>query len=184
MAALCYLPAVNASPRDFAFQVKQGRRWKTVASGKDEWSWVLHREFEPVTTTAVRLLITGINDGWHGDRRWMHVLMGPDARNYTASKLLVAELEAYGPPSAVEVTATVPSPTKTAAFARDTVPPWGRAVTVTATNGSGEPLSAVARIRAPEGWKTEPASLSLELAPGRAATATVELIAPDAVPTG
>ena len=177
MAALCYLPAVNASPRDFAFQVKQGRRWKTVASGEDEWSWVLYREFEPVTTTAVRLVVTGINDGWHGDRRWMHVLMGPEARNYTASKVLVAELEAYGPPPPVEVQASVALPRKTGAFDRDTV-------TVTATNRSDEPLAATARIRVPEGWHARPASLPLELALNEPSTATIELIAPAAVPTG
>ena len=29
----------------------------------------------------------------------MRVLMGPKAANYTSSKMLVSELEAYGPPA-------------------------------------------------------------------------------------
>ncbi|MBE3069455.1 MAG: discoidin domain-containing protein, partial [Planctomycetes bacterium] len=100
LVMLGYLPAVNPSPRDFEFQVREGGRWRTVASGKDEGTWVLYREFPPAMATAVRMVVTRINDGWQGDRRWMHVLMGPDAKNYTASKLMVAELEAYGPEQA------------------------------------------------------------------------------------
>ncbi|MDQ2730841.1 MAG: discoidin domain-containing protein, partial [Armatimonadota bacterium] len=97
MVALCYLPAVNPSPRDFLFQVGVNGKWRTVASGKDEFTWTLERQFPAVTTTKIRMVITKINDGWHGDRRWMHVLMGPKATNYTDSKVLVSELEAYGP---------------------------------------------------------------------------------------
>ncbi|MFI5380958.1 MAG: hypothetical protein ACHRHE_16795, partial [Tepidisphaerales bacterium] len=97
MVALCYLPAVNPSPRDFQFQVDVAGQWRTVASGQDEYTWVLHRPFAPVTTTKIRLVVTRINDGWHADRRWMHILMGPQAKNYTDSQLMVSELEAYGP---------------------------------------------------------------------------------------
>jgi len=177
IVALCYLPAVNPSPRDFELQVRRRGRWRTVGSGRNEWSWVLCREFPPVTTTAIRMVVTRINDGWHGDRRWMHVLMGPEAKNYTASKLLVAELEAYGPPAPVEVRASVPSPKKTEAFARDTV-------TVTAANRSGKTLKAEAKVAVPKGWKAEPATLPFEIAAGSTRRATFDLIAPSALPTG
>lgn len=99
IVALCYLPAVNPSPRDFEFQVERDGKWVTVAAGRDQFEWVLYREFPPVTTAAIRMVVTRINDGWHGDRRWMHVLMGPKAKNYTDSKLRISELEAYGPES-------------------------------------------------------------------------------------
>ncbi|HET6386833.1 MAG TPA: discoidin domain-containing protein [Armatimonadota bacterium] len=97
--ALCYLPAVSASPRDFLFQVDDHGKWRTVGSGKDEFDWVFEREFAPVRTQKIRMKITGINDGWQGDRHWMSVLMGPKATNYTDSKVQVTELEAYGPPT-------------------------------------------------------------------------------------
>lgn len=99
MVALCYLPAVNPSPRDWQFQAEVNGQWKTLASAKDDWTWAIERQFPPVTTSKIRLVVTKLNDGWQGDRRWMHVLMGPKATNYTESKLLVSELEAYGPPS-------------------------------------------------------------------------------------
>jgi hypothetical protein len=99
IVALCYLPAVNPSPRDWEFQAEVNGRWKTLAAAKDDWAWAIHRQFAPVTTAKIRMVVTRINDGWHGDRRWMHVLMGPKATNYTDSKLRVSELEAYGPPA-------------------------------------------------------------------------------------
>jgi hypothetical protein len=97
MVALYYLRAVNPSPRDFQFQVDVAGQWKTVAGGQAEYTWILHRQFAPVTTSKIRLVVTRINDGWRADRRWMHILTGPQARNYTDSQLMVAELEAYGP---------------------------------------------------------------------------------------
>ncbi|MCA1595924.1 MAG: discoidin domain-containing protein, partial [Chloroflexi bacterium] len=93
IVALCYLPAVSASPRDFEFQARIDGQWRTVAVGKNEATWVFNRTFPAVRASAVRLEITAINDGWQGDRRWMPVLMG-DASHYTDSKVLVSELEA------------------------------------------------------------------------------------------
>jgi hypothetical protein len=98
IVALCYLPAVNPSPRDWELQAEVGGTWRTLASARDDWTWVIYRKFAPITTTRVRLLITRANDGWQADRRWMHVLLGPKATHYTDSKMRIAELEVYGPP--------------------------------------------------------------------------------------
>jgi hypothetical protein len=97
--ALCFLPAVNPSPRDYLVQVERNGRWKTVGAGASQFTWVIDAEFKPVVADAVRLVVTGIDDGWQADRRWMSVLMGPKATNYTDSKMRVSELEAYGPPA-------------------------------------------------------------------------------------
>ena len=52
-------------------------------------------------TTKIRMVITKDNDGWHGDRKWMYVLMGKTP-NYTASKTMISELEAYGSAAAAD----------------------------------------------------------------------------------
>jgi hypothetical protein len=178
IVALCFLPAVNSSPRDFEFQVDVKDRWRTVGSGRGEWAWVLHREFPPVTTSRTRMVVTKINDGWHGDRRWMHVLMGPKATNYTASKLLVSELEAYGPEPPVELKASVKSTTKAEVFARETV-------TITVRSRSDKAHKAKAKMTAPPGWKLEPMELAFDLAGGGAAkVGTFDLVAPPEIPVG
>jgi hypothetical protein len=98
IVALCYLPAVNPSPRDWELQADVGGSWRTLASARGDRTWVIYRQFASITTTRVRLLLTGANDGWLADRRWMPILLGPHATHYTDSKMRIVEWEVYGPP--------------------------------------------------------------------------------------
>ena len=99
LVALCYLPAVSASPRDWEFQARVGAKWVTVGSAKADFGWSFERTFGPVTASAIRMRITAVNDGWFRDRRDMAILRGPKPKNFTDSRVLVSELEAYGPPA-------------------------------------------------------------------------------------
>ena len=178
MIAICYLPAVSTSPRNFEFQVDADGQWKTVASGKDEFGWIFERQFEPVKTTKVRMLITGINDGWHGDRRWMSILMGPKATNYTDSKVLVSELEAYGPPVPARLRGFIEPPAAGASYAREILH-------VRIINQAGAEMKGSVTIRPPEGWTAVPSTLPVSLGSKEPSKAlTVQLQAPATIPTG
>ncbi|MBV9469658.1 MAG: discoidin domain-containing protein, partial [Abitibacteriaceae bacterium] len=178
MVALCYLPAVNPSPRDWEFQAQVNGKWQTLAAAKNDWAWAIERSFAPVTTSRIRMVITRINDGWHGDRRWMHILMGPKATNYTESKVMVSELEAYGPPTAATLTASITVPKQTAAFKSDTVK-------VQVVNGAAAPLQGNVQIKVPTGWTVQPARLPVTIgARQKVITANIQLNAPAEIPTG
>ena len=152
LTALCYLPAVNPSPRDFEFQVDAGGKWKTVAQGRSEFTWVLDRTFPPVTTRKVRMVVTKLNDGWQRDRRWMAVLMGPKATNYTDSKLLVSEFEAYGPETPDRVSGNLRLGTDPDAARHPTL-----AVEVVRTGSKAEGRKVV--VRPPAGWTSAPSQI-------------------------
>ncbi len=180
LLALCYLPAVNPSPRDFRFEALVGGRWRTVGEGKDEWNWLIHREFPPVTATAVRFVVTRINDGWHGDGRWMHVLMGPKATSYTACKLLVSEFEAYGPGPAPRLAL------RTAGGINALTPGSKHVITVAVAKRDTGSGILKARIQVPAGCTVDADTLTFDLAKGGAggeiATAFALSAAPELAP--
>lgn len=93
--ALCYLPAVNASPRDYRFQILSNGKWKTVQSVRKAYGWSFMVSFSQVKASAIRFVIDRINDGWQTNRTWIKILMGSKATHYTDSETLVSELEAY-----------------------------------------------------------------------------------------
>jgi hypothetical protein len=90
------LPAIDATPRDFALQVGgDGQPWQTVAEVKGAASWATMLNFKPVKARKVRLLITGLNDGWHLDGRWRSMVREDFAR-YTDLHAKVLELMFFG----------------------------------------------------------------------------------------
>jgi hypothetical protein len=93
--ALCYLPAVNASPRDYQFQILTHGKWRTVQNVRKANGWSMMSTFPPANASAIRFVISRINDGWQTNRKWMKILMGSRSTHYTDSKTLVSELEAY-----------------------------------------------------------------------------------------
>lgn len=178
IAALCYQPAVNCTPRDFEFQAQVDGKWQTVGGGKGETGWVFYREFPAITATAIRMNITAINDGFHMDRKWMHVLMGPTATRYTDSKVAVAEFEAYGPQTELAVTASVAEPRKFAAFTAETV-------NINVANPSGKAVKGKLQVATPEGWRAEPAALDVDIPAGtKQKDLTLKLTPPPALATG
>ena len=176
--ALCYLPAVNPSPRDWEFQAQVNGKWLTLASKKDDWTWAIERDFAPVTTSKIRLLVTGLNDGWQGNRRWMHVLIGPKATNYTESKLLISELESYGPATQAIVTGSLTVPKQNATFTHE-------GVTLQVANAGNAPLQGSLQLKVPSGWTIQPAKLAISIGAKRSgAPLQAELTAPATIPTG
>lgn len=176
--ALCYLPAVNPSPRDWEFQAEVNGQWRTLVGALEDWSWAIEREFAPVTTSKIRLVVTGLNDGWQGDRRWMHVLMGPKATNYTESKLLVSELEVYGPSAQAGLTATLSTPKQNAIFTHE-------GVTLQVKNEGSAPLQGNIQLKVPSGWTIQPTKIAVNVGAKRSGTPSqAELTAPATIPTG
>ena len=177
MVALCYLPAVSASPRDWEFQAKVGAKWVTVGSAKNDFGWAFERSFAPVTASAIRMRITAVNDGWFRDRRSMAILRGPKPKNYTDSRVLVSELEAYGPPTPVTLSVEAPDRPQTSAFTSVTITPH--------LTSDVRPLDGTLTVSVPPGWTAMPATLPIHLTGLEKPTLpTISLSPPLDVPTG
>lgn len=57
-------PASAKGLSDYDVQVKSGGEWQTVAEVRNNTQEMIRSAFDPVTTTAVRIYITGANDSY------------------------------------------------------------------------------------------------------------------------
>ena len=175
--ALCYLPAVSATPRDWDFQADVKGKWVTVGAAKADTGWALSRTFAPVTASGIRMRITAINDGWFHDRRTMFINRGPKPKTYTDARVLVSELEAYGPPTPVTLSAQAPDAPQAALF--PSVP-----ITLGLANDA-RPLDGTLTVSVPPGWTATPASVPVHLTgPEQPTLPPIQVSPPPDVPTG
>ena len=160
---LSYLPAVNATPRDWQIQVWQAGAWKTVEAQTDFRGWNLYAQFAPVQTEKIRLLLTGVNDGMQLDHRWTAINRGPNASSYIGEKVLISELEAYGPQTPLRVGAQL----------------TGNDLAVTVSNSAAKAFAGVLRPQLPPGYAAQPASAPVVLAASdKTKTVNFRVVAP------
>jgi len=93
------------------------------------------------------------------------------------AKLMLREVELYGPPATVHVKASMAQPDKTAGFDVDTV-------TVAARNNSPEAVTATANLEAPAGWSLSTSQLALSIPAHGSVTGTLTVKPPATIPTG
>ena len=182
--ALGYIPAVNTGLRDWQLQAWQNGKWSDVASGKDFRGWAIHAQFAPITTDKIRLNITGVNDGWMLEHRWAQINLGPnwaqsnggpDAPSYTGGKVLVSEIEAYGPEVPVRVAATL----------ENGAAPDANSLSVRVLNMAGRAFKGTIAAQLPAGYTASPASVPIDMgANDKEKTVRFGLVAPTEKPTG
>ncbi len=175
---------------DYDLQYLDGKAWKTIEEVRTPCpaseasssqmskanTWYLDNNlfvnsFAPVMTSQLRLVIRRVTHGFVPDdksRAWGNII---------PCKLMLRELEVYGPPSPVEMTASLGSAEKTAAFAQETL-------TVSVANRSAKSVDGKIKALLPAGWSATPAEAPLKVDAGKTGTATVTIVPPKDMPIG
>jgi hypothetical protein len=177
---------------DFDVQAHDGRQWVTRAEVRSSLppsdlvrtaqskanTWYLDQnfavvEFPTVTTDRLRIVARRSTLGFQPDATAVK------ATGWQAGgpNFHLREIEVYGPPPAVEIAGQLSEATKTQAFEQESV-------TLTAINHTDRSRDVTARLVAPDGWTTDPAQLQWKLAPNERKSGTIQLSAPQVIPTG
>ncbi len=146
----------------------------TAGSVANLWSLdynvFLHR-FKAITTDRLRLVARRVTNGFVPDekaRAWGTII---------PQKLMLREVEIYGPQATCRADAVVEKPERRGSFDR-------AKMTVTATNSGTSAVSATATIIPPVGWGAAPAEFPLRVEAKGEASASVVLTPPPVVPAG
>jgi hypothetical protein len=177
---------------DYELQYEKGGRWVTierVTEPTKTWGvyspatrttvdsffsdrWIFEHRFEPVRTTAVRLLVHNVT--WGGGA----TAIVPEAGGQTGPhNITLREVEIYGPEPRVTVRATADPSCFSGPFEK-------APITVTVVNRSGSTARVETKLGVPEGWKSEPAELRLRLGAGEVHSREVGIVPPREIPAG
>ncbi len=128
----------------------------------------IHQFAGPVTAQRVRLIARRATYGFAFDRTAAEATQKAWG-GMSKPKLMLREVEVFAPASPLKIEVTAPQPRKTGLFGPEDA-------TVTLTSHSTKPIKTTARIKAPMGWKVEPAEAPVEVAPGGTQTFSVRVI--------
>ena len=177
---------------DFDLQHHDGRKWVTLKEVRTPCpasdpvrtadsranTWYMDQnfalaEFPPVVTRKLRIVARRSTLGFHPDA------VAAKATGWQAGPptLALREIEIYGPPPRVEISASLPAAAKTAAFD-------AMSLTLRVDNRSDAALRGRAKVVVPPGWRVRPEEVPFEVPKRSAATAKVEVTAPAKIPTG
>ena len=176
---------------DFDVQYDNGGKWvtlkevrtpcppsdpvRTAESGATTWyqdqNFALV-EFPPVTTTKLRIVALRSTLGFQPDA------IAAQATGWQAGAptLALREVEVYGPPAEIALSAHLQDASLTQAFVM-------APISVSVHNGSAKPLSAIVKLLPPDGWHST-ADLPLTAPAGQSAAGGLQLVPPRDVPTG
>lgn len=127
----------------------------------------IHQFAAPVTAQRVRLIARRATYGFAFDRIAAEATQ--KAWGGTSKpRLMLREVEVFAPASPLKIEVTAPQPRKNGLFAPEDA-------TVTLTNQSAKAIKTTAKIKAPIGWKVEPAEVPVEVAPGATQTFSVRV---------